>query len=311
MTATIGSSGPRSCTKQQPIPTEGVRRMNQVTAAADDHPSIRSDHQFRRHPLSALCGDMSDDELDELVLDVKQHGLRDRVIYLAPHDGEMKIVDGWHRYFAAWIAERDDELDMRAYTGTDLVGDVIRANVLRRQLTAAQRARIFIEAYDQTGSGSNQYVTRSVVTTNNQQKSTKDTESPCNVARSSATAEEIANQAKVSVRTVKSERARIRAERDGGDSKPKKKPRRKGATPTERMKAEIRRLLEEVDTRDAKIRALEAQATDDPDATIAVLAAKLTAAEADARTWRSRHADERRRADNFKRLAAKLQRGGK
>ena len=36
-------------------------------------------------------------------------------------------------------------------------------------------------------------------------------------------------------------------------------------------RAEIRRLFEEVDTRDAKIRALEAQATDDPDATIAEL----------------------------------------
>lgn len=102
---------------------------------------------LKRHPLSALFGDVSDDELSELAMDIKTIGQQiPGTLY------EGMILDGWHRYLAcqiAGVAFKSSELK----AGSDPVAFVISRNVYRRHLTAIQRASFVVKCHEWNKSG--------------------------------------------------------------------------------------------------------------------------------------------------------------
>ena len=94
--------------------------------------------EMERHPLSAVWGDMPQEQFAELVADVKEHGVLYPVAIL---DGQ--VLDGWHRYRAA--NEAGGDCPAEEFDGGDPAAYVIRNNALRRNLTASQRAAIIIK----------------------------------------------------------------------------------------------------------------------------------------------------------------------
>lgn len=94
---------------------------------------------LRRHPLSALWGDMPAEDFAGLVEDVREHGVREAITV---HDD--KVLDGWHRYRAAVKVGIQPPVDL--YEGSDPVGFVISQNAHRRHLTATQKAAIVAQA---------------------------------------------------------------------------------------------------------------------------------------------------------------------
>ena len=93
-----------------------------------------------RHPLSALWGDMPEDEYVELVESIRQDGVLDYVLKTL----DEKVLDGWHRYRAAHDAGVEHQLLITPYLGQDPVSFVIRKNAHRRHLTAGQRAQMIV-----------------------------------------------------------------------------------------------------------------------------------------------------------------------
>ena len=92
---------------------------------------------LKRHPLSAMCGDMSQPEYDELIASIEADSSN---VVVMVYDGQ--VLDGWHRFTAcrvAGVTPRFVEFD-----GDDPRGHVIRENVLRRHLDKAQRAAIVV-----------------------------------------------------------------------------------------------------------------------------------------------------------------------
>ncbi len=71
--------------------------------------------------------------LDELVADIKAHGLREKIwLY------EGKILDGRNRFLACQKAKIDPHY--RKYTGDDPLAFVVSLNIQRRHLSESQRA---------------------------------------------------------------------------------------------------------------------------------------------------------------------------
>ena len=97
---------------------------------------------LQRHPLSALFGDITDQELSDLAMDIKVRG-QDQPGTL--YDG--MILDGWHRYLACEIAGKKFKCEPLK-KGVDPVVFVIGRNVFRRHLTALQRASIVVKCYE-------------------------------------------------------------------------------------------------------------------------------------------------------------------
>ena len=94
--------------------------------------------QLTRHPLSALWGDMPENQYREFVAGIKKRHIRQMIMTL---DG--KILDGWHRYKAC--LELGIDPFVAVYTESDPVGYVIRQNAMRRHLTQMQyRAGILL-----------------------------------------------------------------------------------------------------------------------------------------------------------------------
>jgi hypothetical protein len=87
------------------------------------------------HPLANLFPLLEGAEFDELVEDVRIHGVREPITL---HDG--KILDGRNRYRLA--AAAGVPCPMRFYTGNDPIAFVISLNLKRRHLSEAQRAMV-------------------------------------------------------------------------------------------------------------------------------------------------------------------------
>lgn len=110
---------------------------------------------LQRHPLSAAFGDMPTDEYNELVADVKRHGLITPVVYVTDERGHKLILDGWHRYRAcieAGVTPRLEPFDFVVEPATEQSGRtmtqaefVVAQNAHRRHLTREQRRNIVVE----------------------------------------------------------------------------------------------------------------------------------------------------------------------
>ena len=120
---------------------------------------------LKRHPLSAIWGDMPEVEYAELVDSVRKDGVLDYLIKTLEHEGEPHVLDGWHRYSAAHDSGKTEGLILAPYLGDDPVGFVIARNAVRRHLTAGQRAICVAKCYEWAGPGSNQHLQKKGVTT--------------------------------------------------------------------------------------------------------------------------------------------------
>ena len=114
-------------------------------------PIIVVDREFvdsgtlKRHPLSAIFGDMPADDFQSLLESVDRDGFIDPIVRI--HEGQ--ILDGWHRYRAAqelnlirrlkfqeWDEDEREDGDPKAF--------VLARNIERRHLSASQRAQIAV-----------------------------------------------------------------------------------------------------------------------------------------------------------------------
>lgn len=94
---------------------------------------------YRRHPLSALFGNLGDDDYALLRSSIEQVG-QQRPILLAAGDGHV-VLDGWNRLRV--LAELNREpLTCAAAKNADEVQLVTAVNLAQRTLTAGQRALI-------------------------------------------------------------------------------------------------------------------------------------------------------------------------
>ena len=123
-------------------------------------PIIVVDHKFvdsgtlQRHELSAIFGDMPEQDYKSLLESVQRDGFIDDTIKLL--DGQ--ILDGWHRYRAAqelnlirklrsqqWNEDEGEDGDPKAF--------VLARNIERRHLSASQRAQIAVAFNERFGHG--------------------------------------------------------------------------------------------------------------------------------------------------------------
>src|SRR5262245_24632945 len=91
--------------------------------------------ELRFHPLADIFPLIEGKEFDELVADIKEHGLRDPVVMF-----EDMILDGRNRHRACLAASV--EPTYRVYQGDDPVSYVISLNLRRRHLDESQRAMV-------------------------------------------------------------------------------------------------------------------------------------------------------------------------
>lgn len=142
---------------------------------------------LERHELSAIFGDMDDEDYQPLLESVEKDGFIDNVIRLY----EGQILDGWHRYRAAkelnlirklrftqWHEDEHRDGDPKAF--------VFGRNIHRRHYTPGRRAQITVEFNERFGMGRPQ--------------SEENEESPSNDGLKSR--EELAKEAGVGVATI-------------------------------------------------------------------------------------------------------------
>lgn len=98
------------------------------------------------HPLCSIFPRIPDDELQQLVDDIQQNGLREPIVLL-----DDQVLDGRNRYHAC--LEAGVQAQFRAFgsekgDGTDPVAFVLSKNLRRRHLTSSQQAAAVAKAQD-------------------------------------------------------------------------------------------------------------------------------------------------------------------
>ena len=104
---------------------------------------------WKRHPLSAVWGDLPEADMEGLQSDIEKNGLANPIVWL--HQGE--VLDGWHRYLACRALEREHELEPVVYEGDDAAAFTVSQNRHRRHLTVGQRSMIAHELSEYSAQG--------------------------------------------------------------------------------------------------------------------------------------------------------------
>ena len=250
--------------------------------------------QLTRHPLSALWGDMPEEQFDDLVESVRTAGIMPFVRTLG-----REVLDGWHRYKAALAA--GVEPLVAEWHGDDPVAYVIRENALRRHLTPGQRAACIVAC--------RQWAQGGVDT--NRLKGGETISPPSTVAemaQEAGVSDRLIQQAKVAeeaglgdaVRSGEMPVHKAAAQARGATDKPK------GPTLTERLEAQVDALQMEVHEKAQRIEGLErelrearAQQSEYPHEREAM----ISALRGSVNEWQTKHNDERRRANWWERQA--------
>lgn len=94
--------------------------------------------KYRFHPACTIFPPLSDDELQELADDIAANGLRNPIVLY-----QSKILDGRNRYLACEIAGVEPRFT--EFDGDDPIGWVVSQNLLRRHLTASQKAVVALD----------------------------------------------------------------------------------------------------------------------------------------------------------------------
>ena len=87
------------------------------------------------HQFAEIFPMLDDDRLNELVRDIKDHGLLDAIVLY-----EGKILDGRCRYLACKVAGVEPRFEI--YDGADALGFAVSRNLHRRHLNESQRAMV-------------------------------------------------------------------------------------------------------------------------------------------------------------------------
>ena len=162
----------------------------------------------QRHPISACWPDMDRQDFVKLKNDIKENGVLEPIVFY-----EEKVLDGWHRYKAAMeTGATFAEID---YEGDDPAGFVISQNARRRHMTKSEVARcvLLTRKWMETGRPQKGCQHDTLLKKTRAEKHDK----KCHV--SGKTEAEMAQEAGVSVRTIRREKRKIREER--GEVAPK------------------------------------------------------------------------------------------
>ena len=131
---------------KKPVGTDKPIAKPRGGLAAEALAAKRSGKEIRIHALAKLFPEMDGIEFSNLVTDIKENGMREKITTL---DGE--ILDGRNRYKACIKAEVKPQFEK--FKGEDATAFVISKNIHRRHLTESQRAAIAAEISTTTRAG--------------------------------------------------------------------------------------------------------------------------------------------------------------
>ena len=103
----------------------------------------------KRHDLSSIWGDRSEDDYSSFIADMEANGVLEPVIWTL--DG--MVLDGWHRYRAATDLGIASQLIFKPYSGESPISFVVSRNAERRHLTASQKAACVVRCRDSYKAG--------------------------------------------------------------------------------------------------------------------------------------------------------------
>jgi ParB-like chromosome segregation protein Spo0J len=103
--------------------------------ACEEQEVLSATNNLEAHPYADLFPMMVDEDLNGLVVSIRDHGLEEPIV---THQG--KILDGRNRAIACAKAGVDPEYI--SYSGTDALNYVMAKNVHRRNLSQSQRAMV-------------------------------------------------------------------------------------------------------------------------------------------------------------------------
>jgi ParB-like chromosome segregation protein Spo0J len=204
-----------------------------ATTSSDPGPTITEPERVEiyPHPAAVLFPMCNDDELTQLIKDIRLHGIQEPIVL----DREGRLLDGRNRWLA--VQQLGIPCPTRTYVGDDPVSFVVSENLRRRHLTNKQRAEIAAKLATNTHGGDR----RSIKSPNGDLKPTQaQVAALLNVSKRSV--ERITATSKAS---AKSEQARIDVQ-ESRIEEPQKSPEptQRPNSPTETRKRAKKRTLQ-------------------------------------------------------------------